>query len=190
MSFLKGNLGWNVGQTYAADNTVLSEFGEVCKVRRLRSSIFNNSANTPFASRLHVFKGALPSQADIDGFVYDTDSWNASSLTRSSDLLMLPITSINFTYSTSANTITHPFNLSDPATQSGTMTWFAWEFPGSPGGASLIQGRTTYPNIMIGSIGLAGSGADMIVSDLEVVEGVRYQFPQITIPTVPGIFNF
>ena len=138
------------------------------------ASLFSagGSANYPLG-RICIMKGTMPT---------DTSSLTTYPA-RSADILVTfdganggvqaGVTSLN-----NVTTVALPYT---NATASGQATWFWWLVKG---GTTVSSGDAIYHSI-IGSIGTLGSGADLEVNDVNVVQGSPYRITnlRITWPT-------
>jgi hypothetical protein len=135
----------------------------------------NGGIASAFGSAIILMKGTPPAGPSLG---------NISA--RASDVLVrFPA---NLTYWTQyANYTTNPVNLTSVyqfATASGIATWFLWAVYGSSG-APPSDTSPIYHEI-VGTVGLAGSGADLEMVDTNIVNGVTYQIANLKIqfPTI------
>jgi hypothetical protein len=95
---------------------------------------------------------------------------------RSADTLLFYSCEPNWgggaTFTNSQFILTTPFVA---ATQSGTATWFWGLTTSSPPGTGTIRQQ------MIGTVGATGSGADLEISNTNIVSGTTYQITNLKI---------
>ena len=129
-------------------------------------------------SRIFIYKGTKPtarptlySAHDADRLMYFTGSTDYST--------SLGPSSLSFAGTTSTLQIVTQFvNAQD---QSGTATWFALAtYDSSSGGVK---------HWVTGTIGTAGSGADLIMSDTAITLGQPYKIANLTL-TASSVFTY
>lgn len=122
--------------------------------------------NSGVVTGLHLYSGTQPDQTQVDAIT--TSVASLSELPRYSDLLVVFNVARNPVYGR-----TLPILLkSGDAILSGVASWFML----------YTAGPNTQPAYaMVGSVGLAGSDADMIVETVDIVAGCSYKLP---------VFNF
>lgn len=129
---------------------------------------YNSSYNSG-GGGIRIMKGAVPvSFSEISTYS-----------SRSTDVLIAWTPTNSYFPSVSTYT-TNPLTLNVypiTASASGTATWF-WGFQNCP----LTNGDTTpQPNRFWGTVGLQGSGADLEISDVNIVSGNVYKIINLRI---------
>ena len=122
---------------------------------------------------IYIMKGTVP-----------TDFSTLTSLSgRSSDILMYFNAMTDFGAPSFTN---NKFSLSTPlkaATASGTATWF-WSACAGSGSTSA----TTITQQFFGTVGLAGSGADLTIDDTAIISGNNYRISSLVIE-IPSTYT-
>jgi hypothetical protein len=129
--------------------------------------------------RLNLYKGTIPTQANIDA-MYKTYYNSSAALPRYADQL------VEFTLGAATITgsnITIPIN-SAVSNQGGTATWFMlWSSTtGSsafPPYANMLLGT----QVLIGSVSDLNGSGDMKIATTTIVNNVLYKLPSLTFPT-------
>jgi len=147
------------------------------------NSLLSKAGGGGFASayvHFHLMKGTIPP--------------NLSSLTtygaRSADIL------VNWTTSSSggnSSMFASTIDTSSPvainsafvnATQTGTAEWFWWTVTDTtPTGASPLYHQA------IGTVGLGGTGADMVMDSVNIVAGTSYRIVNFLV-TIPSVWTY
>lgn len=134
-----------------------------------------NSGNTCYGSVLTVMKGVKP----LTSLELTPTLAVANIFNRNSDTLILYDTA--YTHFSSRQTTVNPAIISTvfvPAKATGTATWFwirSW------GGHPNSGNPTVIGQSIIGSIGLIGSGADLEMTDVNILTGDSYRISAMKI---------
>ena len=121
-------------------------------------------------------------------------AWSASSAAIDANKLVEFISSTHYSTTigpvistvTGAGTLTMTTQVQTTfavATQSGTASWFMLAVANGNG-----TGTTLYQKIT-GTVGVTGSGADLIISDTSITSGQQYKFVDLTF-TFPSVFTY
>ena len=123
---------------------------------------------------IHIMQGTIPT--NFSGFTTYTASG------RASDELMYFNSTDDFIVGTSGNRATISTNLK-AATASGTAAWF-WAI----GTMSNSTPTATIYQQFIGTVGVSGSGADLTITDTNIVSGNLYRISSLII-NVPSTYT-
>lgn len=159
-----GNVGSTYGYTYGGTSTADVLAVAASTNNLVLSSTSGNTAATQGYGNLYLLKGAVPTS------INDVPNYNA----RAADILVTfnskTQTSVfNPTFATTSNLNVTPVVITTEfvtASATGTATWFMF--------MTRLQadtGTSTPFLRLIGTVGLAGSGADLIMGDVNIVAG-------------------
>lgn len=132
--------------------------------------------------RINIYKGTRPTTRPSDASIYnvdkliqfeagDKDAGNNDFSTASGSSVTL-----------SGTTVTAQIiSVFKAATASGTATWFA-----------LVSSNSTFTSVYhwtTGTVGVVGSGADLIISNTNIVSGEQYKIANLTL-ALSSVFNY
>lgn len=161
----QGSGSWNAG--FGGAKTLANIPSILPVVINISGSMSHSLQTGNDTTGLHLFKGALPTQAQVDTIT--TSVIALTSLFRYSDLLVSFISS-GWDLATSGSQLRIPLN-SGVARASGTASWFMLY--------TSYGSKPAYA--MIGSVDLVGSESAIQLATVDIVAGRLYKFP---------VFNF
>jgi hypothetical protein len=122
-------------------------------------------------SQIMLMKGAVPT-------VYA----NSTIFPRKADILVRFRHSASLEWNTYSNVSANPISLTSqftPANASGVVTWFWWVVSDANAGVVDDIDKCTNLQQIIGTVGLAGSGADLELPDTNIVNGQQYRIANL-----------
>ena len=139
---------------------------------------------------IRVYSGPVPTQAQLNTVTATGNLGQLTSMASSigATMLMTGIYPVNGNTANAYNTMTLNDSPYMSATASGAATWFAmYSIAVGYGTASSETARPYW--LFVGTVGPAGSGADLILTDNTIVSGNQYKVGAITL-SLPNEVNF
>ena len=164
-----GTFSYNPANTYSFTNANTTAAENFAGITVYSLAQFAAQMTTSGVYRgLFLYKGVQATQSDLDGISTTAAISAWSGVHRYSDLLLvLPVSAIAYSgYNQVASLI------ANPAWASGTATWFMLGSQKSSAYYALLQA---------GTVGAIGSGADLEISDTNIVLGTTYKQPALNI---------